>query len=123
MTVDAHLQVLVSLRPSVMDPTRVLQLLLGPVRPVQLLVQEGWRTLEALQDEGLVKAIGIYTSKPDMLRRLLDVCQVPPSAVDRAHCSGNLQRQAAAALSHPPRHVRVWFAGGTAFLPAPAPLS
>ena len=38
--------------------------------------------LEALQDEGLVKAIGIYTSKTDMLKRLLDVCQAHPSLTD-----------------------------------------
>ena len=81
-------------------------------------MQEGWRTLEALQDEGLVKAIGIYTSKPDMLRRLLDVCQVPFSAVHSVHCNGDLHWQVAAALSQPACHVMVWSAAGAAVLSA-----
>ena len=52
-----------------------------------LVSREGWRELEQLLDEGLMRSIGVYTSKLDMLQRLLQECQVrlcPPAVKGRA---------------------------------------
>ena len=70
--------------------------------------------LEALQDEGLVKAIGIYTSKLDMLKRLLDVCQVQPSPTGWSWCQkpagafGFASHASYGRLARPDAYPLVW---------------